>query len=204
MEPIREKEVARRTSWAEDEQTFYDMWRKSIPTVVIAILLNRSPISIQTKASRDRLDEREVPAYAKNHRLKWDEIDLIAIEAATKARLGGPNYLEIESLARRLGRTIDAVCTKIYNDYGAGVLENLSADYKAGRFQQPTMRQGPPGAPPNTNKRCINSSCRQWFWAKDRTRDWKCGKCREAQRGMSETDFDFWVDHDSININEVG
>lgn len=196
-------EVPRRTSWADDEQTFYEMWRKGMPTIIIAILLKRSPISIQTKASRDRLDEREIPAYAKNHRLKWDGLDIMAIETMSQIRAGGPNYIEIEALSRRLGRTIDAVCTKMYNDFGSASLTNVAIDYKEGRFQQPAMRQGPPGAPPNTNKRCINSACRQWFWAKDKTRDWKCGKCREAQRGMSENDFDFWVDHD-VNLKEVG
>lgn len=197
------RDTPRRISWAEDEQAFYDMWRKGVPTVIISILLNRSSVSIQTKASRDRLDERELPAYAKNHRLKWDEIDALAIQSVAQIRHGGPNYTELENVARRLGRTIDAVCTKIYNDHGAECLANAALDYKNGRFQQPAMRQGPPGAPPNTNKRCINSSCRQWFWAKDKTRDWKCGKCREAQRGMSENDFDFWVDHDT-NLREVG
>lgn len=193
--------LERDTIWdAQAREQFHALWNLGAPLPVIAIIMERSPASIQTKASRESLPEREVPAYAVNHRRKWSDDQNAELEALIQARSGGPGYWEIDGFARRAGRTIDAVAGRIQAVYGAVALTSLVADYQQGRVPRPKLRAGPAGAPPNTNRRCIVTSCRAWFWAKDKTRDYKCNKCRKEHQSMSDSDIDFWADDGGIDV----
>lgn len=190
--------LERSSGWdTEQNNRFHELWNLGAPLVVIAILMKRSPASIQTKASRESLPEREIPSYAKNHRQKWSQAHIDELDALISSFPNGPDYYALENLAKKIGRTLDAIAGRIQEAHGSAALQRLADDYLNNRFKKPVLRCGPPGAPPNTNRKCIVSHCRRWFWAKDKTRDWKCGRCREEHKNMTDNDFDYWIDSDT-------
>jgi hypothetical protein len=190
--------VERSSGWdAAQNSRFHELWTLGVPLAVIAILMNRTAASIQTKASRESLPEREIPDYAKNHRQKWTQDHIYELDNLVRSFPEGPDFYSLERFAKQIGRTLDAITGRIQEQYGSAALARLADDYTNDRFRKPVFRAGPPGAPPNTNRRCIVSHCRRWFWAKDKTRDWKCGRCREEHKHMTDNDFDYWIDGDT-------
>jgi hypothetical protein len=156
--------------------------------------MNRSPSAIQTRASRGGLPERAVPVYATRNRLRWTEGDFAALTEMVEECQRQVHFTNVQSLAKRLSRTVDTVIGKLQELHGGPeILHTLVEDYRNGQFEKLKSRSSPPGAPPNTNKRCL--SCRNWFWAQNTSLDWKCRSCRELHRGMTDNDIDFWVDN---------
>ncbi len=184
------------THWSDDLITqFRTLYSEGVPNIIIGLILGRSQSSVQTRASRLGLPERLIPEYATRNRLRWTEEDFSSLEELHRDTGGVFDYQDIKSLSNELQRSVDTIIGKIKDKYGLVTLEKVVDDYKVGQFDKIEQRKGPPGAPPNTNRRCCVSHCRKWFWAKDRTRDYKCNQCREAQKGMSDTDLDFWSDY---------
>lgn len=176
---------------AESKTALERLWNLGVPTLIIAVLMDRSKPSIQTRTSRI-LTPRSTPIYAIRTRERWTIGDFAALEELVADCGGKVSFAKLNEFSRRVKREIGTIVNKLNDRYGPDSLTTLVDDYRNNRFVTTEERSGPPGAPPGTNKRCIGSGCRSWFWAKNRKTDWYCQKCRKAYEGQSSDDADFF------------
>lgn len=192
--------VDHRFTWTDEaNDRLESLWHLGAPINVIAIILEKSPSLVQTRASRAGLPVRPIPEYAKRHRARWTDDDNKALGALATIREDGPGFRETESFARRVERTIDSIVARMHEGYGAGRLASLVADYKSGNILSNNLVERLEAAgikldADGYNKTC--NRCRRRFISPDVRRIWRCGPCRKDLEGVTDTDndIDFYCD----------
>lgn len=165
----------RRRKWtdADIERLIY-LWDAVKSVTLIAIMMDRPPSSIQTQASRKSLTRRTDTA-PRNRRRWTDDEDARLDDAVTCHSYA--DGLDIQSVAESLGRSVDAVASRLVDRFGLSC-----AALKTIRVPKVTIARKP--APARSSKsverNCI--SCGKLFVSQDRKTIWKCHACRERSK----------------------
>lgn len=192
--------VDNRFTWTDESNRRLDsLWHAGAPINVIALLLDKTPSLVQTRASRAGLPVRPIPEFAKRHRARWTDEDVAALGALAVINERGPNFRETEAFARRVERTIDAIVARLFEGYGQQRLGRLVDDYRSGNTLSSSLVERLKAAglkldADGNNKTC--NRCRRRFISPDVKRIWRCGGCKRDLEGMtdSDTDADFFCD----------
>mgnify|MGYP006283055457 CR=1 FL=1 len=180
-----------RRSWtSQDNQALIDCWERVGSVVLIAMMLDRSPSSVQTQASRLGLPRRREGRT--KHRRPWTDEDSAALDAAIAEFSDSDGSFPIKAVADKLGRSIDAVVARLAAEYDdpQRLFERIimppkpPADAEAGlpRRAAPAPRSvGDPRKQPK-KRPCLN--CQETFWSSG-AHNRVCPKCKRR-----EPDFD--------------
>jgi Zn finger protein HypA/HybF involved in hydrogenase expression len=167
------KEMVRRP-WSEsDKRRLIAYWDSIGSVVLISILLDRPEGSVQTEASRLNLPRRTEDRG--RHRKKWsleEADDLIRTVESCKEESGKIRIVEV---ARKIGRSIDAVISRLEDHYGSRdelkhsivVTEAEIAAFSVSPAPRSTEAAGPNG---HIDSRKISMmrtclSCQKPFWS---------------------------------------
>lgn len=103
---------AQRRPWSDaDNGDLINYWHRVGSVVLIAMLLNRSTSSVQTQASRLGLPRRA--EGNDRHRRRWTGDDTGELKVAVGELVGEDGLIPIDAIAKRLGRSVDAVVAKL-------------------------------------------------------------------------------------------
>lgn len=107
----------RRRPWTDaDNRKLIDLWPRVGSIILIAIDLERSSSSVQTQASRLGLPRRA--EGNERHRRKWTPEDLQDLELSVAKRTKFNGEIPICKIADDIGRSIDAVGSKLAETMG--------------------------------------------------------------------------------------
>jgi hypothetical protein len=183
-----------RRDWGDpDNKALIDYWGRVGSIVLIAMLLDRTPSSVQTQASRIGLPRR---AEVKDrHRRRWTEVERRLLDDTVKALTQSDGRFPIEDVALRLGRSVDAVAAQLAESFGgpANLLEKIvlpalpvPAPAPNGVAAQPVVI-GANGRPMIGDDRkrgkmrnCL--SCTKPFWSEG-AHNRVCSKCKRDDGG---------------------
>lgn len=108
-------DLARRT-WSEaDKRLLIEYWATLGSILLIALLLDRPEGSVQTEASRCNLPRRVEEKG--RHRKKWTDEEDADLRTAIKIFRTSDDRIKIIDVANFIGRSIDAVASRISKDY---------------------------------------------------------------------------------------
>ena len=108
-------DLARRT-WSEaDKRLLIEYWATLGSILLIALLLDRPEGSVQTEASRLNLPRRVEEKG--RHRKKWTEDEERDLQTAINIFRTVDGRIRIIEVANFIGRSIDAVASRILRDY---------------------------------------------------------------------------------------
>lgn len=117
----------KRRPWRDgDNTTLIDLWDTVGSVALIAIMMHRTPSSVQTQASRLGLPPRA--EQRDRHRRRWQPEDDLQLDRLLED-LRLPEGIPIEAVAKRTGRSVDAVLARIISRHGedADILSQLVA-----------------------------------------------------------------------------
>jgi len=110
-------DLARRT-WSEaDKRLLIEYWATLGSILLIALLLDRPEGSVQTEASRLNLPRRVEEKG--RHRKKWTDEEDADLQKALGIFKTSDDRIKIIDVANFLGRSIDAVATRISKEYSS-------------------------------------------------------------------------------------
>jgi hypothetical protein len=104
-------DFSRRPWEPEDEQKLLDLWNRVMSITLIALELRRTTSSVQTMASRKGCLRRT--EGNERHRRKWMPEDIQALEDSLVKNTDRDGYVLICEIADEVGRSIDAVATRL-------------------------------------------------------------------------------------------
>jgi hypothetical protein len=105
-----------RKSWGDEEnKQLIQYWPTIGSVVLISLMMNRTPSSVQTQASRLGLPIRE--EQRSKHRRRWTENEDITLSNGVKKILTSKNY-NIKELSDLMQRSVDAVVSRIIEVHG--------------------------------------------------------------------------------------
>ena len=180
----------RRHSWsAADTETLVNLWQRVGSNALIGIIMQRSPSSIQTQASRIGLPEKAINDA--DHRRRWITAADTKLDAAIEANRRPDGLVPIIEVARSVGRSVDAVLARLTARHGedAEILGRLHVDLEdvgdaAGtepaRKTATTAKAEPkptataPTAGQGKQRSCLR--CRKPFWSRG-AGNRICGTC---------------------------
>lgn len=169
-----------RRPWLDTENArLIELWFAVGSVTLIALMMDRTPSSVQTRASRLNLPARS--EGKDRHRRRWDEAGDAELDAALAAFERADGMIPIVDVAARAGRSVDAVVERLLARMGkdSGILGRLVVPPR--REVSIPVREG--GAKAGT-KRCLK--CRGSFWSQG-NHNWVCDDCK---RPGSDWDFD--------------
>lgn len=109
-------EMASRAPWTQDDRRLLmEYWGELGSILLIALVMNRPEGSVQTEASRTQLPRRMEDKG--KHRKKWSEQEISDLEAAVSIHTDNCGRIKIIEVANMVGRSIDAVATRLKKDY---------------------------------------------------------------------------------------
>lgn len=182
-----------RRPWTDDcKRQLIEYWDSVRSIVLISIMLDRTPSSIQTQASRLGLPRRT--EESDRHRRRWtrrDEEDLDTIVSKLTLPSG---KIPIEEVARQAGRSIDAVASRLLAkvDKPATLLDRIllptppKTGCKSGRSARTLPgavsmpRKAPRSRKAGQTRACL--SCRKPFWSEG-AHNRICSSCKREQSG---------------------
>jgi len=107
----------RRRPWTDgDNRRLIDLWPRVGSIVLIALELERSSSSVQTQASRLGLPRRT--EGNERHRRKWTPDDIAKLDQSVANRTDKDGSIPICEIAEDVGRSIDAVASKLAETMG--------------------------------------------------------------------------------------
>jgi hypothetical protein len=196
----------KRRPWSEDEnRLLIASWDTVGSIILISMMLDRSPSSVQTQASRIGLPRRKEDKD--KHRRRWSPEDEASLDAAVEALRTPEGKIPIIQVAEQVGRSVDAVVAKLSDRFGEGeslmqVIEVPEIDTSDVRYpsepvgdgsrsrekskaalQKSTVeyRAGKEGM----TRRCL--SCQKPFWSEG-AHNRICNKCK-SRDGDSDWDW---------------
>jgi len=104
-------ELIRRPWTDADDRSLIDLWPRVGSIVLIALALQRSSSSVQTRASRLGLPRRL--EGNDRHRRKWTSEDIKNLDKAFDKRVQEDGSIPISEIADDVGRSIDAVAARL-------------------------------------------------------------------------------------------
>lgn len=170
-----------RRPWTDAEnKILIRRWDSVGSIVLISILLERSPSSVQTHASRLGLPRRR--EQGSNHRRRWTRDDERTLQELVAAEEAKGNRIPITSFARKMNRSVDALAARLIERYGeqellsriilpdedgpSGAVNGTSAaeaDVQGDGFQGSTVREARKTNPKAKMRKCL--CCTKSFWS---------------------------------------
>lgn len=186
-------DLARRT-WSEaDKRLLIEYWSALGSILLIALLLDRPEGSVQTEASRLNLPRRTEEKG--RHRKKWTEDEERDLQTAINIFRTTEGRIRIIEVANFIGRSIDAVASRILRDYesrdemrGALFIPDDVDEIK--RLTARSSGSPRPAQTTDTRKQqrmrdCL--TCSKPFWS-DGAHNRICPRCKSDQES---SDWDF-------------
>lgn len=176
-----------RRPWSDaDDRSLIDLWPRVGSIVLIALALQRSSSSVQTRASRLGLPRRL--EGNDRHRRKWTPEDNRDLDKSFEKRVRKDGLIPICEIADDIGRSIDAVAAKL-SEMLDGEEELFAKILVDKATYQPSSK--------SHEKKIIDTrkvekqrpclKCRRNFWSKG-AHNRLCMSCKAADTGA---DFDF-------------
>lgn len=180
-------ELIRRPWKNSDDRALIELWPRVGSITLIAMELQRSSSSVQTRASRLGLPRRL--EGNERHRRKWTQSDVENLETSLARRTEDDGSIPICEIAEDVGRSIDAVASKIAETLGGE--EELFKYVKVNKkkISAPTAQKPEEKVDPRKIGRrrpCL--CCNRNFWSEG-AHNRLCQSCK-AGEGTS-TDFDY-------------
>lgn len=183
-------ELIRRPWTDADDRSLIDLWPRVGSIVLIALALQRSSSSVQTRASRLGLPRRL--EGNDRHRRKWTTEDLKNLDKSLDKRIKEDGSIPISVIADDVGRSIDAVAARISDMLGgeAELFSKIIVDKATYMPQENAKTSTGPKKIIDTRKvekrrPCLK--CRKNFWSKG-AHNRLCMACKSADTG---SDFDW-------------
>jgi hypothetical protein len=186
----------RRTWTNEDVNTLIFLWGEVGSVALIAIMMRRTPSSVQTQASRSNLPAR---AEEKDrHRRRWLDDDDVRLDALLDEARREDGMIPIEDVASGMHRSVDAVVARLIARHGedSDIMERLIAPpmpvpgaMTSPQPIRPAGRAAAAAAEPGKQgkvKACLK--CRRSFWSEGK-HNWICQNCKRPNPGKND---DFW------------
>ena len=176
-----------RRPWTDKhDRQLIDLWPRVGSIVLIALELERSSSSVQTRASRLNLPRRL--EGNDRHRRKWTDEDIEKLESSVARRVEDDGSVPICEIADDVGRSIDAVAAKLSETMGGE--EVLFSKIKVTR-KRPTpttiKKVDEYVDPRKVGKRRPCMSCRKNFWSEG-AHNRLCMSCKS---GESASEYDY-------------
>lgn len=171
----------RRRPWTDaDNQALIDLWPRVGSIVLIALELERSSSSVQTQASRIGLPRRT--EGNERHRRKWTPEDVVTLESSVARRTGEDGKIPICEVADDVGRSIDAVASKLAETMGGE--EHLFSLIKVTKRKFTATAVKPKVAidPRKVGKKRPCMSCTKIFWSEG-AHNRLCAACKKDEGG---------------------
>lgn len=163
-------DLARRT-WSEaDKRLLIEYWATLGSILLIALLLDRPEGSVQTEASRLNLPRRIEEKG--RHRKKWTDEEDADLQTAIRIFRTSDDRIKIIDVANFIGRSIDAVASRIAKDYETrdDMRNALYIPESIAEIKRLTAKQSGSARAPQTDTRqkammrpCL--SCSKPFWS---------------------------------------
>ena len=189
--PPASTDRSQRRKWTEgDNKILMGYWDLVGSVALIAIMIKRSPSSVQTQASRLGLPPREEDKD--RHRRRWADGDDKSLDCAIADLSGGDGKIPIVEVARVVGRSVDAVVARLESRFGNGsdILARLVAPPPPSAPSMPKARPLTDGVRnPHTLKakikRCLRTECRREFYSEG-AHNWICSNCKRSSDWLCE------------------
>src|SRR3546814_12989547 len=105
--------------WSDEgKRQLIEYWDSVRSTVLISLMLDRSPSSIRTQASRLGLPRRS--EESDRHRRRWTRRDREDLDDIVRTMTLPSGKIPIEQVAARVGRSVDAVAPRLLADLEIG------------------------------------------------------------------------------------
>ncbi len=174
---------SQRRKWtSEENKTLMGYWDLVGSVALIAIMIGRSPSSVQTQASRIGLPPREEDKD--RHRRRWADGDDKALDRAIADLSDTEGRVPIVDVAKVVGRSVDAVVARLETRYGNGaeIMSRLVAPPPPKALSMPKPRPVAEGTRNAHNlkakmKRCLK--CREVFYSEG-AHNWICPRCKRT------------------------
>lgn len=172
----------RRRPWTDaDNRALIDLWPRVGSIVLIALDLERSSSSVQTQASRLGLPRRT--EGNERHRRKWTVEDIAKLESSVVKRTGFDGSIPICEIAEDIGRSIDAVSSKLAETMGGEEILFSSIKVTQRKFQAlPAATSKPDIDPRKVGKKRPCMSCTKIFWSEG-AHNRLCAACKKDEGG---------------------
>ena len=174
----------RRRDWEDAHiQQLVDMWPRVMSIVLIALELGRSTSSVQTMASRKGLPRRI--EGNERHRRKWTADDVALLKDSLVANTDADGRVLICEIAEAMGRSIDAVASKLTELEEFGSEKALFGRIKVTRRNfapAPMMKAAAGGDPRNQGKKRPCLCCNKIFWSEG-VGNRLCQSCKKDEGG---------------------
>lgn len=181
----------KRKPWTEnDNESLIDYWGQVGSVVLIAMLLERTPSSVQTQASRLGLPRRS-DGKKGNHRRRWTECDETRLEEAIKQFTDTKGKIPIKKISQKVGRSVDAIVAKLATMYEDEkclidriILPPPESDTKKPSEKSLSKPQQKPKPVNGKAQMRPCMTCRKPFWSEG-SHNRMCSRCRSG-------DVDYW------------
>jgi len=159
----------RRRPWSEEEDNvLIDLWDTVGSIVLISLMLDRSPSSVQTQASRKGLPRRIEEKG--RHRRRWTGDDEGLLDSLVAELTDGEGKIPIDVLAERMDRSIDAIVARLADRFGStqALLDRIRLPRREPpreerRRAEDKARQAPQGGAQARTRKCL--CCGKPFWS---------------------------------------
>lgn len=179
-----------RRDWEDGHiQALLDMWPRVMSIVLIALELKRSTSSVQTMASRKNLPRRT--EGNERHRRKWTPEDIAKLRDSLRTNTDQDGMVLICEIADEVGRSIDAVASKLgeFDEFGSerALFEKIRVTRKTFGNAQPQAEPAKGTDTRKIGKKRPCMTCSEIFWSEG-AHNRMCSKCKRDEGG-SEWDW---------------
>lgn len=171
-----------RRPWKElDDTRLLDLWDTVGSVFVIARLLQRTRSSVQTRASRLGLPPRS--ENSDMHRKRWNKEEDALLDHHIQNLLASYNEIPIQDISDKMGRSIDALASRIEEKYGEN--SSIIASIIAPPPPELKAKKKAENEKPQKGKVKTCLKCRKSFWSEG-NHNWICGSCKRSEEWESE------------------
>lgn len=169
-----------RRPWTDaDDRRLIDLWPRIGSIVLIALDLERSSSSVQTRASRLGLPRRT--EGNERHRRKWTREDVERLESSVAKWTGDDDSVPICEIADEVGRSIDAVAARLSEALG-GEDVLFSRIKVTKRLLKPAPKPKQEADPRKVGRRRPCMCCQRVFWSEG-AHNRLCASCKRDEGG---------------------
>ena len=186
----------KRRPWTDADKTMLIyLWEVIGSVALIAIMMQRSPSSVQTQASRVGLPPRE--EQKDRHRRRWVSTDDEHLNALMDEMRLEDGRIPIQDVSERMGRSVDAIVARLLDVHGedSDIMSKMvapappppPADARKPGSSVQKPKAGSESQPGDAKRKgrvqaCLK--CRKPFWS-DGNHNWVCINCKRSD------DWDF-------------
>jgi hypothetical protein len=177
----------KRRPWRDADNTrLIELWDVVASVSLIAIMMQRTPSSVQTQASRLSLPPRA--EQRDKHRRRWTDEDDVQLDKLMDELRLADGRIPIQAVADRTGRSVDAVVARLLARHGeeSDILSRLVAPPPPAAGARPAAPQRSDSASTSENKNQKNKGkvktclkCRKPFWSSG-NHNWVCITCKRS------------------------